>query len=275
MKIIFSVLLFMVTINAFAQDEALEAYFNALDPDILVSVVVMDKSGEVRFGKNEKLRVPSASVIKIPILIELLQQIDEKRLRWKSKFKMTASDRVGGSGDLQYEAAGKRFTTEELAVKMIAVSDNVATNLLIDRLGMENINLGLGNWGFDQTRLNRKMMDFKAIQEGKQNYINAFEVSKMLWGILTKKILKDHSSRKALEILLKCEDVTTIPRKIPNTIPVAHKSGTLDYIRGDAGIIFSQEPVIVSVFVQNFESQEQAEKIIGEIAELAYQAYGK
>lgn len=275
MKILFLSLFLMITLNAAGQNEAFDAYLKALDPDIIVSVTVLDKSGEVRYAKNEKLRVPSASVIKIPVLIELSQQVDEKRLKWKEKIKLHTEDRVGGSGDLQYEAAGKKFTIEELAVKMIAVSDNVATNLLIDRIGMENVNLGLENWGFDETRLNRKMMDFKAIQEGKQNYITSFEVSKMLWGLLTKRILKDQSSKKALEILLKCEDVTTIPRKIPKTVPVAHKSGTLDYVRGDAGIIFSREPVIVSVFVQNFESQEQAEKIIGELAEIAYQTYGK
>jgi beta-lactamase class A len=163
----------------------------------------------------------------------------------------------------------------ELALKMIAVSDNMATNILIDRLGMENINLGLDNFGFTETRLNRKMMDFEAIREGRQNYITVFEVNKMLWGLLAKRILKPKSSKKALEILLKCEDVTTIPRKIPKTVPIAHKSGTLDYVRGDAGILFSGEPVILTIFVQNFESLEQAEKIIGEIAEIAYLTYGK
>jgi beta-lactamase class A len=74
---------------------------------------------------------------------------------------------------------------------------------------------------------------------------------------------------------LACEDRTTIPRNIPVNIPIAHKTGTLDYVRGDAGIIFSKNILILTVFVENFESLEQAETIIGKIAEYAYNDFGQ
>ncbi len=260
---------------ALAQSDSMEIYLGKLDPDLKISMIVADKTGKTLFARGEHDVVPAASVIKIPVLIELLQQVDEKRIRWRDICKLRESDRVGGSGDLQYEAAGEKFTVNTLALKMIAVSDNVATNMLIDRLGLHEVNEGLENFGFKDTRLNRKMMDMDAVLQGRQNYTTAFEVNKMLWGLLTGKILRPKSSKKAIEFLLKCEDVTTIPRKLPKTIPVAHKSGTLDQLRGDAGIIFSEEPLVITVFVQNFQSFEQAEKIIGEIAEIAWKSWGK
>ncbi|HSJ67220.1 MAG TPA: serine hydrolase [Anditalea sp.] len=75
-------------------------------------------------------------------------------------------------------------------------------------------------------------------------------------------------------MLLDCADSTTIPSQLPSDIAVAHKTGILDYVRGDAGIIYASQPIVMSVFVEDFSSTEEAEVIIGTIARIAIETYG-
>ncbi len=158
---------------------------------------------------------------------------------------------------------------------MISFSDNPANKILIEKLGSEQIQDNINNWGLTNTKLNRKMMDFEAIKAGKQNFTTCEDMNGLLIKLLNQQLLSKKSGKKALEFLLACEDRTTIPRNIPVNIPIAHKTGTLDYVRGDAGIIFSKNILVLTVFVENFESLEQAETIIGKIAECCYKNFGQ
>jgi beta-lactamase class A len=253
----------------------LDEYFKQLDPEIQVSMKLQNQSGEVLYEKNSQKVVPSASVIKIPILMSFFSAKDQKYLKLKTKYILQPKDIVAGSGDLQFEIPFTKHPYFFIAQKMIAVSDNTATNILIEKLGMENIQQEIEEWELKTTNLRRKMMDFDAIKAGKQNTTTAEDMNSILLKLLNKQVLSDKSGKQALEILLGCEDRTTIPRNIPLNIPIAHKTGTLDYVRGDAGIIFSKNILVLSVFVENFESQEQAETIIGKIGELSYLNFGE
>jgi beta-lactamase class A len=254
--------------------DSLRNYLGSLPEDLQVCLVVVDKDSTVLFEQNAKKVVPSASVIKVPILVELMYQTIATRFKLNDTHRLTEEEKVGGSGDLQYELP-RELTWEELAVEMIRTSDNTATNVIIDKIGMHNVNNMLVYHGYKETRLNRKMMDFAAVQQGVQNYTPAAELAGMMYAILTGKITNEASCKKMIEILLTCIDVTTIPRYIPRTIPVAHKTGTLDYVRGDVGIIYGNNPLVISVFVENFESLEYAEKIIGTISKVAFDTWGE
>lgn len=265
----------IMAINLSTNAQSLEKYLKELDPEIVVSMKLQNQTGELLFEKNSQKVVPSASVIKIPILLSLLQEVDKKNIKLNTKYTLRPEDIVGGSGELQYEVPFKKFTYGHLAQKMISVSDNTATNILIEKLGLEQIQDNINNWGLTNTKLNRKMMDFEAIKAGKQNFTTSEETNGLLIKLLNKQLLSKKSGKKAMEILLACEDRTTIPRNIPPYIPIAHKTGTLDYVRGDAGIIFSKNILILTVFVENFESLEQAEVIIGRIAEFCFKDFGQ
>jgi beta-lactamase class A len=265
----------IMAINLSTNAQSLEKYLKELDPEIVVSMKLQNQTGELLFEKNSQKVVPSASVIKIPILLSLLQEVDKKNIKLNTKYTLRPEDIVGGSGELQYEVPFKKFTYGHLAQKMISVSDNTATNILIEKLGLEQIQDNINNWGLTNTKLNRKMMDFEAIKAGKQNFTTSEETNGLLIKLLNKQLLSKKSGKKAMEILLACEDRTTIPRNIPPYIPIAHKTGTLDYVRGDAGIIFSKNILILTVFVENFESLEQAEVIIGRIAECCFKDFGQ
>jgi beta-lactamase class A len=273
MKFLFALTaLLIMTSNNKSIAQSLEKYLKELDPEIVVSMKLQNQSGKLLFERNGQKIVPSASVIKIPILFSLLKA---KGINLKHAYTLQPKDIVGGSGDIQYEVPFKKITYNYLAQKMIGVSDNTATNILIEKLGSEQIQEDINNWGLTNTKLNRKMMDFEAIKAGKQNFTTCEDINGLLLKLLNKQLLSKKSGKKAMEILLACEDRTTIPRNIPVNIPIAHKTGTLDYVRGDAGIIFSKNILILTVFVENFESLEQAETIIGKIAECCYKDFGQ
>lgn len=276
MRLLSLIFLSLLSMSVAAQNspDSLRNYLESLPEDLQVCLVVVDKDSTVLFEQNAKKVVPSASVIKVPILVELIYQTIATRFKLNDTHRLTEEEKVGGSGDLQYELP-RELTWEELAVEMIRTSDNTATNVIIDKIGMHNVNNMLVYHGYKETRLNRKMMDFAAVQQGVQNYTTAAELAGMMYAILTGKVTNEASCKKMIEILLTCIDVTTIPRYIPRTIPVAHKTGTLDYVRGDVGIIYGNNPLVISVFVENFESLEYAEKIIGTISKVAFDTWGE
>ena len=270
----FTLLSLFFSFNLMAQNE-LEIYISKLDPQISVSMILQNNKSEILFEKNSKKQVPSASIIKIPILITFFQQVEEKKIKGSQKHRLAENERVGGSGDLQFEARNSTFSYLDIATKMISVSDNTATNILIDILGMEDINERIGRWEIPNTLLQRKMMDIDAVLKGKQNFTSARDSNTLLLDLLNYNILNKKNGKKALEILFLCEDGLTIPLKIPKNIPIAHKTGTLDYVRGDSAIVFGKNTLILTIFVENFESMEQAELIIADLAEISYNNFGK
>jgi beta-lactamase class A len=255
-----------------AQQKSLDSYFNELDPEIGVAFQLMNRQGEVLFSKDDTVTVSAASTIKIPILIAYYVALETRLFKAKNKYKLHEDDKVGGSGDLQYANPMSNYTYDELALEMIRVSDNTATNIMIDKIGMENVNKMLEFYGLQKTKLRRKMMDFEAVLEGKQNTTTASEMNQLLLLILNGKLVKPKYHESMIKKLLACEDYTTFAAKL-HGVPIAHKTGTLDYIRADVGIIYGKEPLILSVFVQNFESHLQAEAILADIAEIVYLNY--
>lgn len=246
----------------------LEQYLSDLPEDIKVSFQASRIDGTPYFSLNEDQQVPSASIIKAPILIYLFTLVDEGKLDLEEVIELAEKDTVGGAGLLQEMPEGSRFTWKYLAGEMIRVSDNTATNLIIGRLGMENIQEWLKKEGFEETHLARMMMDFDAIAAGRQNYISSRDINKLFVGLGNGQWLSEGSRKEALFMLKNCEDKAGIPGKLPFGTEVAHKTGTLDYVRGDAGIVFGDTPVVLSVFVEGFGELSEADDIIGEISRM-------
>lgn len=249
--------------------EKLNAYLQKLPAEITVSMSVENIKGKKLFTHNEQIRVPSASVIKVPIMIELMEQAKTGKINLSEKYILSATDKTGGSGVIANEQEGIMYTIEELCREMIRVSDNTATNILIRRVGMENVNVRLQQLGATQTRLNRIMMDTEAVKQGKENWVNTLEINELLRKIYMKEVATPQLCDLMINILKKCEDNTTIPRNLPKELVIAHKTGGLPYVRGDAAIIYTDKPIILSIFVQGFKTTEEAEKIIAELAALA------
>lgn len=265
---IFSTLLSLSQTAKAQMKEKINAYLQKLPTEISVSMSVENLKGKKLFVHNEQAKVPSASVIKIPIMIELMEQAHAGKINLGEKYILNSEDKTGGSGIIANEQDGIMYTIEELCREMIRVSDNTATNILIKKVGMENVNARLEQLGAIQTRLNRVMMDTEAVKQGRENWVNTLEINELLRKIYANEVASPQLCNLMINILKKCEDNTTIPRNLPKELTIAHKTGGLPYVRGDAAIIFTEKPIILSIFVQGFKTTEEAEKIIGDLAAL-------
>jgi len=248
----------------------LNDYLTKLPAAIKVTMSVESISGNQYFMHRATEKVPSASVIKVPILIELMEKVKIKQIDLNKVHVLQASDKVGGSGVLANEPVGKKLTIRELAQEMVRSSDNTATNILIKEVGMDAINQNLVKLGLTKTRLNRIMMDTLAAQQGRENYVNVVEINDLLRNIYKHKVATPALCNEMIEILKNCDDKTTIPRNLPKALEIAHKTGGLPYVRGDAAIVYTTQPFIISIFVEGFTDATKAEQIIGDLAEICW-----
>ncbi|MDF1612806.1 MAG: serine hydrolase [Stygiobacter sp.] len=268
-------LLMIFSVNKYYSQSLIELddYINKIKDSVEISLLAQDENGKILYEVNSNKKVPSASIIKIPILISLFEEVEKGNISLQEKYLFTKEDIAREDEESHKNYIDKELTIEFLAKEMIRVSDNSATNILIKRLGFDKINNSIKVKGLALTQLNRLMMDFEAIKFGKQNYTSAFEINKLLLLIKQKKILSTEMNKKFIDFLFLCDDNSTIPKLLPKNVLVAHKTGTLDYLRADAGIIFSRNPIILSIFVEKFRTQEEAEKIIATISNYIYKIF--
>lgn len=271
-----SLFLIMLLFPGFASAQKDWQDFMKQFPDHLdISLLIQDETGEPLYQQDAGKRIPSASIIKIPILIAFMEKVENKEIELDARYSLQATDKVGGAGEVQHLPDGSRITFRYLAEEMIRISDNSATNILIRTIEMDYIQNWLRENGYEDTQLNRIMMDFKAIEEGRQNYTSPQEINDILIKLWNGAWLNENSRAEIMHWLKGCADNSTIPSQLPAGTVVAHKTGTLDYVRGDSGIIFGDKPLILSVFVENFESMEEAESAIGQIALKAFRDFGR
>ena len=245
-------------------------YLSKLPSTYKVTMSVESMDGKVYFRHRANERVPSASVIKIPILIELMEKVKKQEIDLDKIHMLTNAEKAGGSGILANIPEGKQLTIREIAQEMIRSSDNTATNILIREVGMEAVNQNLVNLGITKTRLNRVMMDSEAVKQGRENYINVVEINTLMRLIYDKKVATPTLCDEMISILKNCADMTTIPRNLPKNIIIAHKTGDLPYVRGDAAIVYTSKPFIVSIFIEGFHDVTAAEQVIGDLAVICW-----
>ncbi len=274
LKIALLLLLPLLTTAQTSPADTLTRYLQRLPTGITVSLALeslTDTSRHVFYRADA--RVPSASVIKLPIMIEAMTWVQDGRLNPDEIHILTNSEKAGGTGVLNTYPHRSRISYRDLITLMMTISDNTATNILIRELGMDNINARITSLGLTQSRLNREMMDTLAVKQGRQNYVTTREMSQLIRLIYEKRIVTPALCDEMIGILKANEDTTTIPRLLPKTMLVAHKTGTLNYIRGDVGIVYAPKPFLLSVFVEGTTTPD-AERIIGELAKLSAETMG-
>jgi beta-lactamase class A len=273
-------LLFSMTPDAVSQSKAglsdsLMAYLRKLPANANVSMglkSLADSSAAFAYRENE--RVPSASVIKLPIMLEVMERAKAGTLDLDEIHILTDSEKTGGDGVLKTYSHRSRISYRDLLRLMMVYSDNTATNIFINELGRDNINQRIRALGLTQSQLNRVMMDTLAAKQGRENYVTASEMNRLLEKIYRHQVATPELCEQMIVILKQNEDTQTIPRLLPKTVAAAHKTGTLTYVRGDAGIVYAKKPFLLSVFVQGVPTPE-AEQIIAEIALISYNWFVK
>jgi beta-lactamase class A len=246
--------------------------------DGVMGVAILDLTDDRILLRNADRVFPAASSIKIPILLELYRQDQEARSGTKGKAATLDDIYIFDPKDLVEDSrimAGltpgvTRVTNRDLAQFMVAVSDNAAANVLVDRVGKENVNATLHSLGLSKTALRRKMIDIAAARRGDENVATPQEMARLLGAIYKEKVL-DKQSTAELTKQLSTLKQSYIPRLLPENVQVANKPGELEGVRNDCGIVFAQNrPFAISVMTAYDRDERAAERAISEVALEAY-----
>ena len=217
---------------------------------------------------NEHLRLPSASLIKLPILATFWEAAEVERLDPMERVSVSAEAlRVEGTGVLKALAPNLEPTWSDLATLMITVSDNVATNLIIDRLGFEAIQAWIDGAGLRDTRLERRMLDRNAMSEGKSNVTSAADIEALLFAVATGTCGSAYGSRQMRRALDAQQIQDRLARRVPSTVRVINKTGNFADVTHDAGIMmWPGGTLVVAVLTQGVSPIWQAMDTIADIA---------
>jgi beta-lactamase class A len=158
---------------------------------------------------------------------------------------------------------------------MIAVSDNSATNVLIDRVGMDNVNALMDSLGLPHTRLRRKMMDIKAAGEGRENISTPREMMALLEALYRGKVLNKQMTDDFFKMLSTHKE-SFIPRNIPADVHIANKPGELEGVRNDVGIVFAQNrPYVICVMTTYLHEERAGEEAIAAVSAAAFRMFDR
>ena len=227
-----------------------------------ISILLKDLGkNSVEYSLNTCKKTPSASTIKILIMIEALNQYFKGYYDLNEFIDIHDKDKVEFSVISQMKT--NRYKYIDLITLMIIYSDNTATNVLIDLLGFDNINSWCEKMKLSNTILKRKMMQFNEISEGKENYTSAEDLCIMLEKIYKREILNVKCCDIMIDILKRQQYNNLFKRYIPEGVCVAHKTGENYNLRHDAGIFYVEHKTyILVVMMDDFEDERKAEKTI-------------
>lgn len=208
-------------------------------------------SGET-FFYNADAVMPTASLIKLPVLIEAYLQAVEGKIKLGETVTLKEADRVPGSGILtEHFSAGATFPLRDAVRLMTVFSDNTATNLVLDRVGIRAVNERMRAWGLKETRLNAKVFrgDTTSVDPVRSRRYGlgsttAREMVKLLEELMLSERVKPSAKQALLGILKRCDDRDKFTRFLPADVEVAHKTGSLRNVRTDAGLIYLDDGVV-------------------------------
>jgi beta-lactamase class A len=215
-----------------------------------------------------------ASSIKITVLAELYRQAQQGKLKLTDLYTVQASDLVPDSDIMGGLTPGvTRITLRDLATMMVAVSDNSATNVLIDRVGMDNVIAMLDSLNLPHTRLRRKMMDLEAAKHGRENISTPREMMTLLADIYQGKVLNKEMTADFFKVL-STNKSSWIPRDLPADVKIANKPGALEGVRNDSGIVFVEgRPYVICVMTTFLRNERDGEGAISKISLAAFHMF--
>jgi beta-lactamase class A len=252
---------------------------------VAIAVKHLDTGESYYLNADEVL--PTASLIKVAVMLETYQQVAEGKVKLSDTLTLRNSDKVPGSGILTYHfSEGATFPLRDAVRLMIAYSDNTATNLILDRVGVAAVTRRMGTLGFPETRLNAK------VYRGKSTSIDPARTKKYGLGSTTAretlalferlhhgKLVSASACKEMIGHLKQCQDKDKIKRLLPAGVEVAHKSGAVSDVRTDAGILYLPGgPVALCVLTagnadRRWARDNAAESLIGRIALEVYQHF--
>jgi beta-lactamase class A len=249
--------------------QKLECQIQEIDQhlDGVMGIAIEDLTTGDHFFLHENEVFAQASSIKITVLANLYLQAQQGKLKLTDLYTVQSADLVPDSDIMNGLTPGvTRVTLRDLATMMIAVSDNSATNVLIDKVGMQNVNAMLDSLGLSHTRLRRKMMDLDGARQGRENISTPREMMQLLDATYHGKVLNKESTADFFK-MLSTGKASFIPRDLPPELQVANKPGELEAVRNDSGIVFVEgRPYVICVMTGYLRNERDGEDAISKVS---------
>ena len=238
-------------------------------PGGIVGVSIKDLTTGEYFSINGDVQFNPASVIKVPVMVEAFHQMALGRISMDEKLFLHQQNKIQGSGSIQYLPNGSVFTVKRLINLMITDSDNTATNMLICRLGTKNINQYMRKVGLRHTVLKDPTMFCKL--PGKYNLTSPNDMLMLLEKMYKGELVSADASKQMLDIMKAQLHKWGIQRFLPASAIVANKTGSLDFVRNDIGIILDKKhPYILSIFSKQLPSNYYGSVLVGSISKVIF-----
>jgi beta-lactamase class A len=247
-----------------AQIQTLVAQNPSLQPGIFI--VDLDTGAYIDLDSNSTFS--AASTIKLPILVAFFQDVDKGKIRLDELLTMKPEMIAGGSGDLQYKKPGTQYTALEVAKKMITISDNTATNMLIERLGgTEVLDQRFRSWGLTTTAIRNRLPDVEGT-----NTTSPRELASLMSIVHQGELVSLQSRDRILDIMQQTVTNSMLPKGLGAGAIIAHKTGTIGSLLADVGLVDmpTGKRYIVTVMVKRPHNDASAEELIRQISRTTY-----
>jgi beta-lactamase class A len=250
--------------------------------EVAIAYRTLDGKTELLLDGDQSFH--AASTMKVPVMIELFRQarsgalsLDEP-LTIRNEFRSIVDGSPyklseGDDSDTEvYAAVGKTLTLRQLCELMITVSSNFAANLLIDRLGVDNIRKTVTALGADGMQVLRGVEDQKAFDKGMNNTTTARGLLVLLDRIGHGQAVDAKADAEMIEILKRQKFNDAIPAGVPTGVPVAHKTGNITRIHHDAAIVFAPRPYVLVLLVRGIDDQKKSAALMADLSRVIYEA---
>jgi beta-lactamase class A len=243
------------------------------NPNLTPGVFLIDLDNGTYVDINASSSFSSASTIKIPILVAFFQDVDAGKIRLDEKLVMQKEMLAGGSGDMQYKPVGTEYTALEVATKMMTISDNTATNMLIARLGgIDALNQRFQSWGLTATVIRNLLPDLQGT-----NLTTPKDLGNLMVMVSQGNLVSMPSRDRMLYIMRRNARNHLLPTGLAAGATIAHKTGDIGTTIADAGVVDmpTSKRYIIAVMVNRPNNASSAEKLIGAISRAAYQHFSQ
>jgi beta-lactamase class A len=246
-----------------SQLQSLMAQYSFLSPGMFFIDV---ETGDYVNINGDKI-FPAASTIKLPILIAFFEAVDAGQIKLNETLEVKRSLIASGSGTLQY-ASGAKLSALATATKMIVISDNTATNMIIHRLGgLAAVNQRFRDWGLTNTYMQNYLGDFKGT-----NKTSAMDLVKTSALLAKRQIISANSRARALDILNATANRKLLKAGLGEGSHMAHKTGDIGFVIGDAGIVEmpSGKLYLAGIFVRRPYDDRRARDFVQKVSKITY-----